>query len=413
MTVQGGLSLGDWMFWVAAAGMALVVTATLWRAAWRAKGDLQDAAAYDLTVYRDQLAEVERDIARGVLPVDEGARLRTEVSRRVLDADRAIRSTATPGVARAGWVVPLVLALTVAGVLALYDRLGAPGYPDLPLAERLAMSETLRQTRPGQSEAEAGVTETPQTDIAPDFADLMDKLRAAVAARPDDQEGLALLARNEAALGHIRAAIDAQTALIAAKGTAVVAQDHAALAELMVVATGGYVSPEAEAELVRALTLDPTNQTARYYSGLMFGQVGRFDRTFGLWRALLAEGPADAPWIAPIRDQMAEVAARAGVNYTLPDAARGPSQGDVAAAADMTPEERQAMIAGMVDQLGARLASDGGPAEDWARLITSLSVLDRKDEAREIYAEAQARFAGRTVELSALREAAVTAGVGE
>ena len=71
------------------------------------------------------------------------------------------------------------------------------------------------------------------------------------------------------------------------------------------------------------------------------------------------------------------------------------------------------MIAGMVEQLGTRLASEGGPAEDWARLISSLAVLGRMEEARAIYAEAQSRFAGRTVELSALRETAVTSGVAE
>ncbi len=265
------------------------------------------------------------------------------------------------------------------------------------------------------SQAEALSHMPPEAPAIPpaDFAALMDKLRTAVANRPGDRQGLALLARNEAAMGNFRAAITAQTGLIAAKGADAVAEDHAALAELLVVAVGGYVSPEAEEELVRALSLDPRNQTARYYSGVMFGQVGRYDQTFVLWRALLDEGPADAPWITPIRDQMDDVAARAGVNYTMPDLPRGPSAGDVAAAADMTAEDRQAMIEGMVAQLGARLADEGGPVEDWARLITSLATLGRLDEARAIYTEALGRFAGRTVELSALREVAVSAGVGE
>ena len=402
--------MGDFIFWAAAGGMALIVVATLWRAAKRARGDVQAAAGFDLGVYRDQLAEVERDIARGVLPEGEGARLRTEVSRRVLDADRAMQAVALPAHARAGWGLAAVLAATVVGSLALYDRIGAPGYPDLPLAERLATSEALRQSRPNQAQAEAGMTPAPIPNVDPAFATLMDQLRAAVVARPDDQQGLALLARNEAALGNIRAAIVAQTALIAAKGAAAAGTDHAGLAELMIMATGGYVSPEAEEELVRALSVEPENATARYYSGVMFAQVGRFDQTFLLWRALLTEGPADAPWIGPIRAQMADVAARAGVNYTLPDAPRTPTMADVAAMQELSVEDRQTMITGMVDQLGARLASEGGPAEDWVRLISSLSVLGRVDEARAIYAEAQTVFAGRTVELSALREAAVLAG---
>jgi cytochrome c-type biogenesis protein CcmH len=181
----------------------------------------------------------------------------------------------------------------------------------------------------------------------------------------------------------------------------------------MIRAAGGYVSPEAEAELIRALERDPRNGIARYFSGLMFVQGGRFDLAFDLWEPLLRESPPEAPWVAPIRGQIEEVAQRAGVQFTLPEAAGGPTGADVAAAAEMTPEERQAMIEGMVAQLGDRLATEGGSAEEWARLITALATLGRMDEARTIYAEAQRVFEGRTVELQGLREAAVTSGVAE
>ena len=56
------------------------------RALLRARSDVQSAAAFDLKVYRDQLNEVDRDLARGTLAADEADRLRTEVSRRLLEA---------------------------------------------------------------------------------------------------------------------------------------------------------------------------------------------------------------------------------------------------------------------------------------------------------------------------------------
>lgn len=409
-----GATMGDWVFWMMAAAVAGLVSAALILAARRNRGETQSAAEFDLTVYRDQLAEIERDLDRGVLPPEEAHRLRTEVSRRLLEADRAAQAQpkATPKTAGLGLMA--LIAVVMAGSVALYTRLGAPGYPDLPLKERFAMSETLRTTRPSQAEAEVAATPPPaRSDVDPAFLDLMEKLRGAVQERPGDISGLTLLARNEAALGNFKAAMQAQSGLIAAKAAAATGEDQATLAELMILAAGGYVSPEAEAVLVRALALDAQNGTARYYSGVMFAQIGRFDRTFVLWRRLLEEGPDDAPWIAPIREQLPEVAARAGVEYTLPTPQRGPSAGDVAAAADMTPEDRQAMISGMVAQLGDRLATEGGPAEDWARLITSLGVLGRTDEAREIYAEAVRRFEGQSVELAGLKEAATAAGVAE
>ena len=142
----------------------------------------------------------------------------------------------------------------------------------------------------------------------------------------------------------------------------------------------------------------------------MFAQGGRYDRAFALWRALIDEGPADAPWITPIRAQIEDIAARAGVTYELPPLA-GPDAGDIAAAAEMTAEDRQKMIEGMVSQLSERLAGQGGPAEDWAKLIRALGVLGQKDKAGEIYGEAKTRFASDGPALSFLGEAALEAGL--
>lgn len=400
-------------FWIAAGGMGLAILALFLLALIRARAEIASAAEYDLKVYRDQLAEIDRDLARGTLPADEADRQRTEVSRRLLEADRALnsgdRSASTRGIFVAG---VLILAL-IGSSYWVYIRLGAPGYPDLPLATRLAMSDELRANRAPQAEMEAQAAAARPAPAAPDadFAQLMEQLRAAVAERPDDQRGLELLATNEARLGNLPEARIAQEQLIRLKGETATAGDHAALAELMIMAAGGLVSAEAEAELAQALTLDATNGTARYYYGLMAAQVGRFDRTFGLWEPLLRDSPPDAPWIAPIRAQIADVAARAGIEYTLPDALPGPDADALTAAGEMSEEDRQAMIEGMVAQLGSRLATEGGTVEEWARLISSLATLNRTDEAQEIYAEALEVFDGSPSQQSFLREAALNAGL--
>ena len=214
-------------------------------------------------------------------------------------------------------------------------------------------------------------------------------------------------------MGNTGAAIKAERALIAAKAADASAEDHASLAELLIIAAGGYVSPEAEAELMAALQLDPANGTARYYAGLMFAQLGRPDRTYPLWYSLLAEGPAEAPWMEPIKARIAEIAAAAGVAYDPPATGGAPSQADISAAAQMAPADRRAMIEGMVANLSDRLARDGGPVEDGARLITSLSVLGETEKARAVNTEARQRFAGQPAALSVLQAAAKTAGIPE
>lgn len=396
--------MADFGFWAVAGGLVLAVAALLLRALTGAERD-GTTDHPDVQVYRDQLGEVERDLARGVIGADEAGRLRTEVSRRLLDADRVARGqTAARGAVPLAGIVSAV-ALFLAGGAAVYLWLGAPGYRDMPLALRLEMAEEAYRTRPAQAAAEAQAPAPVQAEAAPDFLALMAQLRDAVAARPDDVTGLELLARNEAVLGRYPQAARAQEHLVAVLGDAATLDQRLAAVQYLIAAAGGYVSPEAEAHLTRVLSADPANPLARYYAGLMFAQTGRPDRTFAFWEPLLAEGPEDAPWMAPIRGSIAEVAARAGVRYSPPDA-RGPDAAAMAAAGEMTEAERQEMIAGMVGQLESRLLAEGGPEEEWMKLINALLVLGAADRIAAALGAAEAAFAADPAALGRLRAAA-------
>jgi cytochrome c-type biogenesis protein CcmH len=81
------------------------------------------------------------------------------------------------------------------------------------------------------------------------------------------------------------------------------------------------------------------------------------------------------------------------------------------AAAEMTPEARMEMIQGMVAGLSDRLATEGGPPEDWARLIGALGVLGNTEQAAAIAAEAEQVFAGNDAALSLIAEARTRAGL--
>jgi cytochrome c-type biogenesis protein CcmH len=372
------------LFWVTAGAILLATGAALLSALRRPRPPLAPVT-FDMQVYRDQLAEIDRDLARGTLPVDEGERMRIEVSRRMLAADRQADST-TPAFVSSTYGMIALIAFTLAGSMFGYVWLGAPGYPDVPLAARIAGAEDRRASRPSQAMAEAAITlPAPQTPDA-EYESLINRLRTAVKANPADVTGLGLLATNEAALGNFAAARAAQESLIAIKGDAATADDHVALAEILIAAAGGYVSPEAEDALEQALLRDPENTTARYYAGLMMGQNGRFDLGFRFWYPLL-DGPPDAPWMPGLRAQIEDMAYRAGVAFTLPPPA------------GMTPEA-------MVAQLSDRLATEGGPPEDWARLITSLTVLGQTEQAAAILAEARTVFAASPDALATIEAAA-------
>jgi cytochrome c-type biogenesis protein CcmH len=411
------------VFWIVSGALALVVSVMIGLTLMRGRVGDKPPAAYDLQVYRDQLKEVDRDLARGVIGTEDAERMRAEISRRVLTADAQLQQGGETGgqPGRGGLIVAMGLgALLAAGSVWVYTEIGAPGYRDLPLKTRIAESDAARANRLSQSEAESRM---PPASINPNateqFLTLMEQLRETVKNRPDDLRGLTLLARNEAGLGDYVAAYAAQNRIIEVKGEEAVASDYAYLAELMISAAGGYVSSEAEAALRAALERDPRNAPARYYLGLYLMQVDRPDAAFRTWDALLRESRADAPWVAPIRERIEEVAWRAGeTEYTLPPLegaapAPGPTAEDMAAAQDMTPEERQQMIRGMVTGLSERLANEGGTAEEWARLIRALGVLGDTDQARAIWSEAQALFAQTPEDMAIVQDAAEAAGVAQ
>jgi len=401
-------------FWIIALSLAFLVGLSLALASRRSGGAASDQNR-DIGVYRQQLAEVQRDLERGVISPEDGERLKLEVSRRLLEADRAASNSDASAPTRPGYGLGAVIVLAVfGGTIWVYTQLGAPDYPDQPLQARLETARQVMESRPSQGEVEAqlGAVEiNPNAD--PKHLELLEKLRVALQSRPDDLQGFTLLARNEAQLGNFAAAGKAQNRVLEILGNSATASDYADYADILILAADGYVSPEAEIALTRALQSDPKNGTALYYTGLMFAQNGRADIAFDIWRDLLQDSPADAPWVTPIRAQITIAAADAGVAYDLPEtpALRGPTAGDIAAASDLSEAERDEMIRGMVEQLSDRLASQGGSPQEWARLIRTLGVLGEVDRAGAIWAEAQQVFAATPDAIDEIRAAAESAGV--
>ncbi|MGV6802958.1 MAG: c-type cytochrome biogenesis protein CcmI [Ruegeria sp.] len=407
-------------FWVLLLLFALLITAFLAYSLVRARRHEEHPAAYDLRVYKEQLASVDRDLARGVIEKADAERVRTEISRRILAADTKVRSgISDTGPSNAVRIITIALIglVLVGGAFALYRNLGAAGYPDQPLSFRLEMADELRENRPGQSEAEQMAPPVEQPQLENSYAKLLEQLRETVANRPDDLQGHILLAQHETNAGNFKAGYEAQNKVIELSGDDASAEEYSNLAEMLILAAGGYVSPEAEDALRKALELDPEFGPARYYWGQMLLQIGRPDIAYRVWTDTLRTSPPGAPWVGAIRAQIDELAYRAGV-FNAPDmaaapAAPGPSQADMEAASEMSPEERQDMIRGMVEQLSDRLATEGGSPQEWARLISALGVLGETERASAIRDEAVVKFADDQTAMDLITSAARQAGLSQ
>lgn len=408
------------MVWFFACFTVLALGGLFWLAAKNSAREQTPSDHPETAIYRDQLSEIERDLARGTIAPEEAERARTETARRLLAADARAASATSAG---PRWLMVAFFGVSAVLALGLYAIVGRPAYPDLGLRDRIEIAEMLRQNRPDQATREAAMPVwAPPPDAGENHLSLVEQLRNAVASRPDDLQGHELLARHEAALGNMAAAARAQARLIEIKSDRTTTRDWLTLAVLRIEAAGGFVTPEAEHALRQVLDRDPRDGAAQYYLGLMLFQTGRPDLTFRIWERLLRQSPPDAPWVDLIRGDIGLMAELAGVRFTLPDAAAprsvdpalpGPDADAVAAAEDMTPDERQDMIRGMVDGLAERLATEGGGPAEWARLINALAVLGETDRARAILDEARETFAETPEALSQIEAAARQAGLAE
>ncbi|MDV7269456.1 c-type cytochrome biogenesis protein CcmI [Thioclava sp. A2] len=401
------------LFWTLIAALVVLVAALFVLALVRRQPEAAPTAAYDMQVYRDQLRDIEKDAARGVMGTEEAERAKLEVSRRMLEADREAK--ATEGATRppkGALAVGLgLIALALGGSFFLYARLGAPGYQDMPMAERFAMADEIYNERPDQPTAEEQAAEARGPLPEPDaqFTDLMARLRQAVEDRPNDPRGLELLARNEAAMGNFRAGWETQQRLIDVKGDAASANDYASLGELKVIAAGGLVTQEAETAFATAMEKDPRNGLAMYYLGLMMAQNGRGDRAFDIWDTLLRLSTEDEPWVPMIRANIDDLAWLAGErNYTQPAAKGIPATlADIQAAARAPmPQAREMMLRDKLEALNAKMAGSGGPVGDWVVLISGLKLLGEEDRAAALFTEAQRHFETSPEAMDALQRAA-------
>jgi cytochrome c-type biogenesis protein CcmH len=358
-------------------------------------------AAYDAAVYRRQLEELARDAERGLIRRDEAEAARTEIARRLLAADaelggaeKADKQAPAPASAlrfRRIVAMVMIVALPVTAALVYLDR-GAPGLPSQPYADRKPQGTGLS-------------------------ASTLAKLKAAIAtlekrleASPKDVKLLTTLGRGYFILGrHAAAAAVYRRALAVSPKSPLI---NASYGEAVVFANDRTVTPQALAAFERALAAAPTDPRSRFYVGLAKAQAGDNAGALAWWLALEAEAPANAPWRARLtamiegaakdarwsKGDLAKRRAEAKVEATKAaardkeakekQAARGPTKKDVERARNMTPEQRLAMIRGMVDQLAARMKENPKDVEGWRRLGRSYMVLREYEKAAAAFEKA-------------------------
>ncbi|MCC6716256.1 MAG: c-type cytochrome biogenesis protein CcmI [Acetobacteraceae bacterium] len=339
-------------FALAAAALALLVLLAVVLPLLRGGAAGPDRAAFDRAVYRDQLDELGRDAARGMIGPDEAAAARLEIQRRLLGRAGPEGPAARRGRSPALAVVLVLLAGS--GAALLYLATGAPDLPSLPFAQRPVDAEAARM----------------QAAVA--------ALERRVAAAPGDGGAWLQLAQLHAEAGQWRAAEVAYRRVLALVPPS--PELRAAALEAGVLAADGIVGEAAATGLAGVLAEAPDNIIARFYLALADAQAGRHQAAIAAWQALAGDLPESAGIRAEIARRIAATASAAGIPVPpLPPPAAAPS-----------PEARAAMIRGMVERLAARLAETPDDADGWQRLGRAYAVMGERAKSAEAYARAGA-----------------------
>ena len=363
-------------FWIIAGSLVLVALILLLTPLVRGAGRASDQGESVVALFRRQLSNLETEIAQGRLDPEEAADTRAEITRRMLAAADQESHDLRPGGGRSSempWRIGAavgIAGLLPAAALAVYAAVGTPAAID-----------------PARGAAAAGEGPHDRAELAAAAEQLKERLQR----EPGHVEGWVLLGRTFASLERFADARQAYDQAIALAPNE--PRLHAELGELIVLTAGGVVTPEAQAEFAKAGD-DPR---ARFYGAEAALQRGDREAAKSALKALLAAAPAEASWRQAVAERLAEIAPdeqppsgpAGGSPSPIPGGSppsagspsAGPSSRDVAAAQSMSPEERQAMIRGMVDRLAARLEQNPDDKEGWNRLAHAYDVLGESEKA--------------------------------
>jgi cytochrome c-type biogenesis protein CcmH len=260
------------------------VLVPLWRGGHAEGGDAQRALT--LAIHRDALAELDRDLAAGLIDDAQYRIACAELERRVLD-----EAGAAPASSRsAGRWVAMVSALIVP-VLAVpvYLALGQPGAIDAP------------RRSPSAPQAMA------QGEITPERIQAMvEQLAERMKNEPDNADGWQMLARSYSALQRFDEASEAYANLVKiVSGDAQIWTDYA---DALAMSRGRKLQGEPEAMLTRALEIEPDHLKALALAGSAAMQRGDRAGARKHWERLLKLLPPESPLVQPLMDSLQDAA---------------------------------------------------------------------------------------------------------
>ncbi|WP_425092292.1 c-type cytochrome biogenesis protein CcmI [Tropicimonas sp. S265A] len=366
------------MIWAIGGGLAALTALAFLVPVFRRRRAMLGRDESALEIFKDQLSEVDRDAARGLISGDEAKAARSEIKRRMLTLTRSSGDApASDGSGGTALMIVAALAIPAMGFW-LYSIRGEPSIPSVPFAERAAEQEEA-------------------TEVAQLAATLRNRLLEDRDGGPTD--GWLLLGQTYMRMGRTDDAVEAFSRI--AERPDATSMVFSQYAEALIAAENGVVTPRAAQAIQRAVQLDPRNPAGTYYQSQFLAQEGRLREAHGLLIARLRTADGFQPWMEFFVRQANQLAEEfGGTPVSLTDfapmmqgggsAIPGPTAEDMEAAQEMSDADRAEFVQSMVDRLATRLEQEPDDLEGWLRLARAYTVLGEAEGAARAASTARA-----------------------
>ncbi len=241
----------------------------------------------NLAILRDQLGELERDLASGVISAEQHARARAELERRAIDEGDAEGARAVSNGGSSKLTAIVVGVLVPACAVSLYLWVGEPA-----------------GLRPAAEVAEKQVTPQQIDDMVAGLAAKLEK-------NPDDAKGWAMLARSYYVMQRMPEAVKAY-----AKATEKITDDaglYADYADAMAMSMGRKIEGPAYELVETALKIDPNQPKALAMAGTAAFYRKDFPGALKHWEKLLPMLPPDSEMAKSLVEGIAEARQLGGI----------------------------------------------------------------------------------------------------
>jgi cytochrome c-type biogenesis protein CcmH len=337
-----------------------------------------DSKKVSLSIYGDQLRELERDLLSKHITKTELLSSQIEIHKRILLLSNKPDEVSQRNSAKVSVVLLCSILLIPVLSVFIHLQLGPTHVPSMPYKNR---SSEIVQTK--------------------SFEKLTNELLERLLSDPSggDPKGWELLGGAYMSGNHFDSAVKAFSELVRLDTKN--SKSWSKLSVAIISLNNGVVTEKAIAALDNALLIDPSNIEGVYYKAKFLEQDGQINKAYSLLASRLKAEDRLAAWMEPYLEQIDRLGKILGyAAFRINDGFINnisPSLEEIDSASKMSDTERLEFINSMVDGLATRLKTDPENIEDWLKLTRAYFVMKRFSEAKEALEESSGLFKGLPV----------------